>query len=117
MSRQSPSLIASPEQPAEIYKVGLNTVRFLMALGDVTIGWLLLRHAEVAQRALDEGGQAVGSKDGDFYTGKVASARFFAAISAIASWTVASGATQQISFPFFFRTELINSTTMISPSH
>jgi alkylation response protein AidB-like acyl-CoA dehydrogenase len=72
-------LIASPEQPAEIYKVGLNTVRFLMALGDVTIGWLLLRHAEVAQRALDEGGHAAGSKDGDFYTGKVASARFFAA--------------------------------------
>jgi alkylation response protein AidB-like acyl-CoA dehydrogenase len=67
-------LMASPEQPAEIYKVGLSTVRFLMALGDVTIGWLLLRHAEVAQRALDEGGQ-----DGDFYTGKVTSARFFAA--------------------------------------
>jgi alkylation response protein AidB-like acyl-CoA dehydrogenase len=69
-------LIASPEQPAEIYKVGLNTVRLLMALGDVTIGWLLLRHAEVAQRALDEGGS---TQDGDFYTGKVASARFFAA--------------------------------------
>jgi hypothetical protein len=43
-------------------------------------------------------------------------ARFFAAISAIASWTVASGATEQISFPFFFRTELIDSTVMISPS-
>jgi alkylation response protein AidB-like acyl-CoA dehydrogenase len=72
-------LMASPEQPAEIYKVGLNTVRLLMALGDVTIGWLLLRHAEVAQRALDEGGQSVSTQDGDFYTGKVTSARFFAA--------------------------------------
>ena len=31
-----------------IYKVGLNTSRLLMALGDVVCGWLLLRQAEVA---------------------------------------------------------------------
>ena len=68
-------LIASQEAPAEIYKTGLNTVRFLMALGDLTIGWLLLRHAEVAQRALS----GTPGNDADFYTGKVATARFFTA--------------------------------------
>ena len=31
-----------------IYKVGLNTTRLLMALGDVVCAWLLLRQAEVA---------------------------------------------------------------------
>jgi hypothetical protein len=67
-------LIASQEEPAEIYKTGLNTVRFLLALGDLTIGWLLLWHAEVAQRAL-----GTASGDRDFYTGKIASARFFTA--------------------------------------
>jgi alkylation response protein AidB-like acyl-CoA dehydrogenase len=70
-------LIASAEQPAEIYRVGLNTTRLLMALGDLVIGWLLLTHAEIAQRKLDE--LAAGSADRDFYAGKVAAARFFAA--------------------------------------
>jgi alkylation response protein AidB-like acyl-CoA dehydrogenase len=68
-------LIASQEAPAEIYKTGLNTVRFLMALGDLTIGWLLLRHAEIAQQALS----GEPGNDTDFYTGKVATARFFTA--------------------------------------
>jgi alkylation response protein AidB-like acyl-CoA dehydrogenase len=70
-------LMASADQPAEIYKVGLNTVRLLMALGDLVIGWLLLTHAEIAQRRLDEIG--AGSADRDFYAGKLAAARFFAA--------------------------------------
>ena len=39
------------------------------------MGWLLLRQAEVAQRALDAGAT---SKDADFYTGKVAAASFYA---------------------------------------
>src|SRR3954462_4602930 len=39
-----------------IYKVGLNTTRLLMVLGDVVCGWLLLRQAEVA---LDKLGGAV----------------------------------------------------------
>ena len=60
---------------SDLYKTGLNTVRFLMALGDLTIGWLLLRHAEVAQRALS----GTPGSDTDFYTGKVATARFFTA--------------------------------------
>jgi alkylation response protein AidB-like acyl-CoA dehydrogenase len=65
--------LASMETPKEIYKVGLNTTRFLLALGDLVIGWLLLRQAEVALGAL-----AVGDHDRDFYTGKVAAASFFA---------------------------------------
>ncbi len=58
-----------------VYKVGLNTSRLLMALGDVICGWLLLRQAEVAQAALDAG--AAGSER-SFYEGKVAAASFFA---------------------------------------
>ncbi len=56
-----------------IYKVGLNTTRLLMALGDVVCGWLLMRQAEVALAKLsgDPG------KDKAFYEGKVAAAQFF----------------------------------------
>jgi alkylation response protein AidB-like acyl-CoA dehydrogenase len=67
-------LMASADQPAEIYKAGQNTTRLLMALGDLVIGWLLLTHAEIAQRQLDE-----GDADRDFYLGKVGAGRFFAA--------------------------------------
>jgi len=70
-------LMASAEQPAEIYKAGLNTTRLLMALGDLVIGWLLLTHAEVALRELDH--LDAGAPDHDFYAGKLAAARFFAA--------------------------------------
>ena len=69
--------MASAQQPAEIYKAGLNTTRLLMALGDLVIGWLLLTHAEIALRKLDE--IAAGAADHDFYVGKVGAARFFAA--------------------------------------
>jgi alkylation response protein AidB-like acyl-CoA dehydrogenase len=61
--------------PANIYKVGQNTSRLLLCTGDLVVGWLLLRQAEVAQRAL--GGEIVAA-DRHFYTGKVAAARFFA---------------------------------------
>jgi hypothetical protein len=64
------------EDPASIYKVGQHSVRLLMSVGDLLIGWLLLRHAEVAQRALDAGASA---KDTPFYQGKIGAARFFAA--------------------------------------
>ncbi|MFD0772868.1 acyl-CoA dehydrogenase [Streptomonospora algeriensis] len=67
-------LMRSAEQTEEIYKVGLNTTRLLMSAGDLVLGWLLLRQAEVALTALDG---AEGS-DRDFYTGKIAAARFFA---------------------------------------
>jgi alkylation response protein AidB-like acyl-CoA dehydrogenase len=68
---------ASMQQPAEIYRVGLNTTRLLLALGDLIIGWLLGRQAEVAQARLDEAGLA--GADRAFYEGKIAAARFFAA--------------------------------------
>jgi hypothetical protein len=58
-----------------VYKVGLNTTRLLMAVGDVTIAWLLLRQAEVALKALDG---EVSEDDKAFYTGKVAAAQWFA---------------------------------------
>ena len=70
-------LMASADQPAEIYKAGLNTTRLLLALGDLVIGWLLLTHAEIALRELDQ--IDAGSPDRDFYAGKLAAARFFAA--------------------------------------
>ena len=41
-------LMNAQEQPTELYKVGLGSVRFLMSVGDLLIGWLLLRQAEVA---------------------------------------------------------------------
>jgi hypothetical protein len=49
-----------------------------MAIGDLVIGWLLAAQAEVAQAKLDEGTGLAGG-DRDFYTGKLAAARFFAA--------------------------------------
>ncbi len=61
--------------PRNVYKVGLNTTRLLLAAGDLVIGWLLLRQADVALTRLAEGTSA---KDEPFYRGKVAAARFFA---------------------------------------
>jgi len=61
-----------------IYAVGLNTSRLLMSAGDLIVGWLLLRQAEVAQRALTTRADELSDRDRDFYTGKVAAARFFA---------------------------------------
>lgn len=62
----------SQENPKEIYKVGLNTSRLLMATGDLIIAWLLLRQADIAQSKLANAG-----KDTEFYNGKIASAKFF----------------------------------------
>ena len=58
-----------------IYKVGLNTTRLLMTLGDIVCSWLLLRGAEVALNKL---GGEVSASDKLFYEGKVAAAQFFA---------------------------------------
>ena len=58
-----------------IYKVGLNTTRLLMMLGDVVCAWLMLRGAEVA---LEKLGGEVSQADRLFYEGKVAAAQFFA---------------------------------------
>ncbi|TMQ81478.1 acyl-CoA dehydrogenase [Actinomadura soli] len=67
--------LGSMENPKELYKVGLNTSRLLLALGDLIVGWLLCRQAEIALTAL--GGGDVSGPDEAFYTGKVAAAQFF----------------------------------------
>jgi alkylation response protein AidB-like acyl-CoA dehydrogenase len=59
-----------------LYKVGQNTSRLLLCAGDLVVGWLLLRQAEVAKAALDAGTASV--KDQKFYEGKIAAASFFA---------------------------------------
>jgi alkylation response protein AidB-like acyl-CoA dehydrogenase len=70
---------ASLERPEEIYRAGLNTTRLLIALGDLVIGWLLARQAEVALAALDgEQSGGLSAADRAFYQGKLATARFFA---------------------------------------
>jgi alkylation response protein AidB-like acyl-CoA dehydrogenase len=67
-------LMAAAEHPTEIYKVGLASVRFLLAVGDLVIGWRLLAQADVAQTAL----ATATANDDAFYRGKIAAARFFA---------------------------------------
>ncbi|MBF6451725.1 acyl-CoA dehydrogenase [Nocardia elegans] len=68
-------LVAAAQTPEEIYKVGLGSVRFLHAVGDLVIGWRLLAQAQVAQAAL--AGQPA-EKDRLFYAGKVGVASWFA---------------------------------------
>jgi alkylation response protein AidB-like acyl-CoA dehydrogenase len=68
-------LMAATQQPTEIYKVGLASVRFLLAVGDLLIGWRLLAHADIAHTALANGPT---TKDEPFYQGKIATAAFFA---------------------------------------
>jgi alkylation response protein AidB-like acyl-CoA dehydrogenase len=68
-------LMASAQDPRNVYKVGLNTTRLLMSCGDLVVGWLLQRQAVVALEAL----AASPDRDTAFYEGKVAAARWFAA--------------------------------------
>ncbi|MGB0973220.1 MAG: acyl-CoA dehydrogenase C-terminal domain-containing protein, partial [Mycobacterium sp.] len=73
------NLMASQEDPSSIYKVGLGSVRFLMSVGDLVLGWLLQRQAAVAIEKLDAGaGENMSADDRAFYEGKVAVASFFA---------------------------------------
>jgi alkylation response protein AidB-like acyl-CoA dehydrogenase len=62
-------------QPRELYKVGLHSRRLLLAMGDVIVGWLLARQADIAAAKLADGADG---PDKAFYTGKVAVAKFFA---------------------------------------
>lgn len=68
-------VMSAQQDGRNIYKVGQQSVRLLMSTGDVLIGWLLLRQAEVALSAL---AGEVSPKDELFYQGKVAAASFFA---------------------------------------
>ncbi|MCP9958269.1 acyl-CoA dehydrogenase [Streptomyces sudanensis] len=76
VGRMLTDLTSTGEDVRNIYKVGLNTTRLLMASGDVVVGYLLLRGAAVAAEKLAAGASA---KDVPFYQGKIAAARFFAA--------------------------------------
>ena len=71
------SLTASAEDVTNIYKVGQNTTRLLLACGDLVVAWLLLRQAGGrpggAGRRRHRPGRARSTQ------GKVAAARFFAA--------------------------------------
>jgi hypothetical protein len=72
-------LTSAQDDIRNVYKVGLNTTRLLMSCGDLVIGWLLLRQAQVALAKLDGSATArVSPADKSFYEGKLAVARFFA---------------------------------------
>ncbi len=66
--------MAAMQDPPEIYKTGLHTTPLLESLAEVVIGWLLIRHADVALEALP----GASESDRAFYEGKIASARYFA---------------------------------------
>lgn len=69
------ALLAAKTDPNELYKIGLGSIRFLMAFGDLLIGWQLQQHAAIALNQLDRGATA---SDTDFYEGKIAVAEYFA---------------------------------------
>ena len=66
-------LTSAAEDVRNVYKVGQNTTRLLMAAGDLVCAWLLLRQAEIALTKVD----AASGRDKAFYEGKVAAAQFF----------------------------------------
>lgn len=76
LGRLTEYVMAAQDAPRELYKIGLTSVPFLMAVGDLLIGWQLLRQAEIAAHALEDLGNPA---DARFYEGKVAVAQFFAA--------------------------------------
>lgn len=57
-------LMAAQGDPEQLYKVGLGSVRFLLAVGDLVIGWRLILAAQIAQAALD----GAAERDHAFYT-------------------------------------------------
>jgi alkylation response protein AidB-like acyl-CoA dehydrogenase len=65
-------LLAAERNPTELYKIGLVSVAFLHAVGDLLVAWRLLVQADIAAAALD-----AGAND-SFYRGKLAAASFFA---------------------------------------
>ncbi|CQD12898.1 acyl-CoA dehydrogenase FadE15 [Mycobacterium lentiflavum] len=67
-------LMSATQHPTEIYKVGLGSVRYLLAVGDLLIGWRLLVQAGVAHAALADN---PAEKDVAFYQGKIATSAFF----------------------------------------
>ncbi|MBX9639543.1 MAG: acyl-CoA dehydrogenase [Mycobacteriaceae bacterium] len=68
-------LMSAAQHPTDIYKVGLGSVRYLLAVGDLLIGWRLLAQANVAAAALAGESSAA---DIAFYEGKIGVSAFFA---------------------------------------
>jgi alkylation response protein AidB-like acyl-CoA dehydrogenase len=68
-------LFGAQDDARELYRVGLASVPFLLAVGDLLIGWLLLRNAQIALTALDA---EPADADRAFYRGKISVAKFFA---------------------------------------
>ena len=66
----------SREDPRQLYRIGLVSVAFMLSLGDLLIGWLLLTQAAIACTAINNG--IITVDDGSFYRGKIAAAIFFA---------------------------------------
>jgi alkylation response protein AidB-like acyl-CoA dehydrogenase len=69
------NLMGAMGEPGLVYRVGLHTNNLLDSLSEVAIGWLLIRHAEIAHDLLAD----ADGDEKDYLTGKVASARWFAA--------------------------------------
>jgi alkylation response protein AidB-like acyl-CoA dehydrogenase len=74
LAAMSGHLTAAEQDPTELYKVGQNTTRLLLAVGDLVTAWLLVRQSEVALAAL---AAQVSERDRHFYEGKLAATRFF----------------------------------------
>ncbi len=68
-------LTAAQEDMTNVYKIGQNSSRLLLAVGDLVTAWLLIRQSEVALAALSG---EVSERDRHFYDGKLAATRFFA---------------------------------------
>ena len=66
-------LAAMQKMGDSIYHIGLQGNRILFSLAEITIGWLLIRQAEIAAVALEE----ASGKERSFYEGKLATANFF----------------------------------------
>lgn len=68
-------LLDAPRNPTVLYTIGLASVRYLLAAGDLLIGWQLLRQAEIALTAMP---RITALAQSTFYQGKVAAAKYFA---------------------------------------
>ncbi|MEV6360555.1 acyl-CoA dehydrogenase [Nocardia asteroides] len=68
-------LMAASRDSAELYKIGLGSVRLLLAFGDLLVAWRLIVAAEIAFNAMEFD---AGNSDRTFYEGKIVVAAFFA---------------------------------------
>lgn len=71
--------ISAAQHPTDIHKVGLGSVRYLLAVGDLLIGWQLLVQADIAHATLTTIITGNDVKiDSAFYQGKIATTAFLA---------------------------------------